>query len=161
MSPKKENKKKYCNMNKKQFILAALASVALTSCTQEEFAGDNSRSTEHTSGMITFSGGSSAITRADLYGATAAEKLGNKFVVYGTKHAAAEDKSADNDAVVFNNFQVAWTANTAGQTTTNSSDWEYVGQGDDQSIKYWDWSAKAYRFFAYAKLIMSVEHLEH
>lgn len=144
-------------MNKKQFILAALASVALTSCTQEEFAGDNSRSTEHTSGMITFSGGSSAITRADLYGATAAEKLGNKFVVYGTKHAAAEDKSADNDAVVFNNFQVAWTANTAGQTTTNSSDWEYVGlQAYDatpsqQGIKYWDYSASnGHTFYAFS-----------
>lgn len=44
-------------------------------------------------------------------------------------------------------YQVKWSANSAATTTTNSKGWEYVGI-DNQTIKYWDWGAKAYRYFA-------------
>ena len=47
-------------------------------------------------------------------------------------------------------FTVNWTANTAYTTTSNTADWEYVGQAANQEIKYWDFNAKAYRFFGYA-----------
>ena len=49
-------------------------------------------------------------------------------------------------------YTVNWTANTAYTTTSNTNDWEYVAQGTgtNQEIKYWDYDAKAYRFFAYA-----------
>jgi hypothetical protein len=43
---------------------------------------------------------------------------------------------------------VNWTSNSAGTTTSNSSGWEYVAPASNQTIKFWDWSAKAYRFFA-------------
>lgn len=115
-----------------------------------------------TEGAIVFGGLSSAMTRADLYGQSAATKLGNKFVVYGTKHAAAEGASAANDAVQFNNFQVVWSAGTAGKTESNSSDWEYVGkQAYDatpisQGIKYWDYSAaEGYTFYAFSSTDIS------
>lgn len=145
---------------KKKLFFAAVAIVALASCSSDEMIGvtgpqDNSPSDE--SNAIVFAPTSKGVTRADLYGSQAADKLGNKFVVYGTKHASAEDQTATNDAVVFNNFQVGWTASTAGTTTSNSSDWEYVGkQAYDatptkQAIKYWDYSAvNGYTFYAFS-----------
>ena len=144
---------------KKVLLFAAVALVALASCSSEEMIGvttpqDNSPS--DVSNAITFSSSSKGITRADLYGSAAATKLGNKFVVYGTKHNSAEDNTATNDAVVYNNFQVAYTASTAGKTPSNSSDWEYVGlQAYDatptsQGIKYWDYSTVGYTFYAFS-----------
>ena len=44
-------------------------------------------------------------------------------------------------------YRVDWSANSAATTTTNSKGWEYVGIAD-QTIKYWDWGAAAYRYFA-------------
>lgn len=145
-------------MKKKYYFLAGLAAMMLASCSSDDFIANNSPDVtpENTPGVINFSGGATALTRADLYGAAAATKLGNKFVVYGTKHAAAEDKTASNDAVVFNNFQVGYTAGTAGTTPSNSSDWEYVGlQAYDatptsQGIKYWDYSTVGYTFYAFS-----------
>lgn len=153
------NKKQYCNMKKTLCFLAAVASLTLTSCSGDEFAESPVSSVEtNSSGLISFGGGTTAITRGDLYGSSAAEKLGNKFVVYGTKHlSAAEDNTATNDKVVFNNFQVEWTANTAGTTDSNSSDWDYLGlQAYDatptsQAVKYWDYSAEnGYTFYAFS-----------
>jgi len=145
-------------MKKLYSILTALALVALYSCSSDELVGDKSLTTDATaSGAISFGAGSSAMTRADLYGSSAAEKLGNKFVVYGTKHVAAEDKTATNDKVVFSNFQVAYTASTAGTTESNTSDWEYVGKksydgtSSSQGIKYWDYSAEnGHTFYAFS-----------
>ena len=150
---------------KKVILFAAVALVALASCSSEETIGvttPQNNSPSDVSNAIAFSTTSKGITRADLYGSAAATKLGNKFVVYGTKHASAEDKTADNDAVVYNNFQVAWTANTAGTAASNSSDWEYVGlQAYDatptsQGIKFWDYSAdNGYTFYAFSSTDIS------
>lgn len=145
-------------MKKLYSILTALALVALYSCSSDELVGDKSLTTDATaSGAISFGAGSSAMTRADLYGGSAAAKLGNIFVVYGTKHEAAEDETAANDKVVYNNFQVKYTASSAGTTESNTSDWEYVGlQAYDatptsQGIKYWDYSANnGHTFYAFS-----------
>ena len=138
-------------------ITAALASMILASCANEEIVGNEAGTGTTTNGVISFGGLAPAMTRADLYGGDAATKLGSKFVVYGTKHTAAEDKTAANDAVVFNNFQVEYTASTAGTTASNSSDWEYVGKQAynsapaSQGIKYWDYSAtQGYTFYAFS-----------
>ena len=145
-------------MKKFYFILTAAASIALASCTNDEIVGQGPGVDKPTTnGVIAFGGLAPAMTRADLYGGDAAAKLGNKFVVYGTKHTAAEDNTATNDAVVFNNFQVEYTASTAGTTASNSSDWEYVGKQAynstpaSQGIKYWDYSAaQGYTFYAFS-----------
>jgi len=50
---------------------------------------------------------------------------------------------------VIPSYTVSWTENTEHTTTTNSDGWEYV-DGADQTIKYWDWDATAYKFFGYA-----------
>ena len=143
-------------MKKNLLIIAAIASATLVSCSSEEFSGEDIITPGNESKAIAFSSQTGAITRADLYGEAAAAKLGNKFVVYGTKHTAAEDATADNDKVVYNNFQVAWKDGTAQTTPSNSSDWEYIGlQAYDatptqQGIKYWDYSTEGYTFYAFS-----------
>lgn len=138
-------------------ILSALVLVTLFGCTNDEIVGNNTSANPKDAGAIAFSGGSSMITRTTSYGATAAEKLGNTFVVYGTKHVTAEDMTATNDAVVFNNFQIKWTSASAGSNESNASDWGYLGlQSYDatptsQGIKYWDYSAaQGHTFYAFS-----------
>lgn len=141
----------------------AVAILLMASCSEESYVGNTNLVNQETDkGAIAFGAGSSAITRGDLYGSAAAEKLGNKFVVYGTKHVSAEDKTAANDAVIFNNFQVEWTENTAGTTASNSSDWGYVGlQAYDatptsQGVKFWDYSAtNGHTFYAFSSTDIS------
>lgn len=147
-------------MMKKNLFFAAMALVALASCTSDEMvevATPQDNSPSDISKAIVFSPTTKNVTRADFYGSDAAAKLGNKFVVYGTKHENAENETAANDAVVYNNFQVAYTASTANTTASNSSDWEYVGlQAYDntpssQGIKFWDYSAaEGYTFYAFS-----------
>ena len=141
------------------FLAAIVVGMTFASCANDDFMGESSGTTSQTKkeAPIVFSGGASSLTRADLYGSAAATKLGNKFVVYGIKHANAETEAATNDAIVFNNFQVEYAANTAGKTESNSSDWEYVGkqsydaQPQSQGIKYWDYDAnEGYTFYAFS-----------
>jgi len=148
-------------MKKNLLIMAAIASATLVSCSNEEFTGEEA-SISAESNAIVFKSNTSALTRADLIGADAAAKLGNAFVVYGTKHAAAEDGTAANDEVVFDNFLVEWGQGTAGTTESNSSDWEYVGKAayssavSAQGIKYWDYSAaEGYTFYAFSSTDIS------
>lgn len=150
---------------KKVILFAAVALVALASCSSDEMMGVSTPQDNSPSGVsnaIAFSSTSKGITRADLYGLAAATKLGKKFVVYGTKHVATEDNTATNDAVVFTNFQVEYTASTAGTAPSNSSDWEYVGKQaydatpTSQGIKYWDYSAaQGYTFYAFSSTDIS------
>lgn len=150
-------------MKTKILFLAAFATLMFASCVSDEYVGDNSPTVaQGTDGAINFGFDLKNATRADLYGSDAATKLGNKFVVYGTKHASAEDNTATNDVVVFNNFQVEYAANTAGTTASNSSDWEYVGKQaydatpTSQGIKYWDYSAdNGYTFYAFSSTDIS------
>lgn len=83
------------------------------------------------------------------------EVLTNKtFQVWGYKNDAYEAPNYTSYQAVMPNFTVNWGANTAYTTTSNTDDWEYVDQGDtpeQQTIKYWDFGAKAYRFFGYAR----------
>ena len=109
---------------------------------------------------ISFSGGlqeEQTVTRA-----TPLEENTNFFKVYGFKNLACDDKGNEdmNDDVysspqqVFPGYVVKWVENSDNTTTTNSSGWEYVNQQplgqEEQTVKYWDWSAAAYRFFAVA-----------
>ena len=84
------------------------------------------------------------------------------FKVYGFKNMACDDNANADPAddsysdckEVFPGYYVNWVANTAGTSTTNTAGWEYVDQQPlgqtEQTIKYWDWNAKAYRFFGVA-----------
>lgn len=73
------------------------------------------------------------------------------FVVHGYKNMSVAGGSYGDLQQVFPGYTVNWAYNSAATTTTNSSGWEYVSQqpygGEEQTIKYWDWGAAAYRFF--------------
>jgi len=62
-----------------------------------------------------------------------------------------DDVYGNDVQTVMPGYIVNWGANTALTTESNTNDWEYVGMGQEQTIKYWDWSAKAYRFFGVAE----------
>lgn len=150
-------------MKKIHFFLAVSA-IALASCASDDYVGDNPEGTLTNDGRIAFTAGSNAMTRATLVGQKAAEKLNNKFVVYGTKHGAtAEDATDTNDKKVFDQYQVEWSDNSAGTTTTNTHNWEYVGKTSyssavtgKQTVKYWDESAaNGYTFYAFSSANIS------
>ena len=151
---------------KKELLFAAAALVALSSCTSDEFVGDNSQPTvthESDTNAITFGFDMQKVTRGgDKVGADAATALQNQFIVYATKHSSAEDETATNDAAVFTNYKVEYTVNTAGKTTSNTHNWEYVGLtpyastkvspvATSQTIKFWDYNAaQGYTFYGIA-----------
>ena len=163
-------------MKKSYLILAAIASVALASCSNEEYLGEGPNTTSNgIPNAINFNLSTPAITRAE--GEAAATALDYKFKVYGVKkvgetysnvfatgtYSTATDYNADPDA-----YWAWYTTNTAGTTTSNTSHWDYVGaagthgttsheatiaSGKDQTIKYWDYSADQYEFVAYSATI--------
>jgi len=92
---------------------------------------------------ITFNGSQgieSAVTRAS--GTPLHDAGVNQFHVWGYKNMTSGTQT------VFPYYQVDWRANSAATSTTNTNNWDYIGTVSDQTIKYWDWSAQAYRFFA-------------
>lgn len=155
---------------KKQFFFAAMALVALASCSSEEIIGDSpTPNPEKASDAIVFSSGTKAITRGDITGPEAAKKLGNFFYVMGTKADVTATpmipEGSPTTIPVFDNYFVQYTANTAGTTQSNTANWEYVGKNPGtsptgypklssitgaQTIKYWDYSAPQYDFFAFS-----------
>ena len=152
---------------KKVFFFAAVALVALASCSDETFVGDVTTAPQDNSpsvdNAIVFASASKGITRGDIAGPQAAEKLGNFFYVMGTKGTEAE--TSPTPTLVFDNYLVQYNANTAGTTTSNTANWEYVGLNPGtspagypklssitgaQTIKFWDYSTDQYDFFAFS-----------
>lgn len=145
----------------KKYLFFAASALALASCSSDDFVGDNSGNLHGTTnGEIAFAGETGKITRAgSIKGASAAELLGNKFYVLGTKGTLSNDNPTETK--VFDNYQVEWKANTAGTTSDNTHDWRYEGldftklnitavAGGKQTIKYWDYSQLQYDFIAYS-----------
>ena len=144
-------------MKKSYLILAAIASVALASCSNEEYLGEGPNTTSNgIPNAINFNMGANKITRAEFTGAEAAKLLNKNFVVEGIK--TVNDGSSDVVSEVFDNYNVNYLENTAATTLSNSANWEYVAQSilsgktsvSEQSIKYWDFAAKQYEFWAYS-----------
>lgn len=130
------------------YILAT-ALMLLTGCADNTYLGDQDGAVKGANEAIAFDGGFKAVTRAGKVGADAADLLGNQFIVAGFKFA----NNTRQD--VFLSYTVNWATNTAGTTTTNTSDWEYTGKDNyfgsaGQTIKYWDWSQDYYNFCAYS-----------
>ena len=133
----------------KKVLFFATVLVTFAACTNDEFVGE-STPTKNTSEAITFGGGLNAITRATHTGSDAATLLGKNFVVEGVK-------TVSSSAIeVFDNYNVNWVENTADKTLSNN--WEYVNQAilsgktavSMQTIKYWDYAATQYDFWAYS-----------
>ncbi len=147
-------------MNK--YLIIAASALALAGCSSDDFLGDGSGNGQN-SAAIQFGGGTTKTHRATSNGTYKFENLkANGFWVYGTKHTADEDKTATNDQVVYKNYYLNHDGNT-NNTQSNTAGWEYVGVDNSkyranvtpsvdenvaQTIKYWDYSAKAYTFYA-------------
>lgn len=145
-------------MNK--YLIIAASALALASCSSDDFLGDGSGNGQN-SAAIQFGGGTTKTHRATSTGVYKIENLkANGFWVYGTKHSAAEDNTATNDQAVYTNYYLKYDGNK-NNTQSNTAGWEYVGVDNtkyrnhvtpkvdaDQTIKYWDYSAQAYTFYA-------------
>ena len=159
-------------MKKKHLFLAATA-IFIASCSDNSYLGDQAAIGEGVGGPISFNYEIPAATRSDV---TTAGKLSNQFIVWGEKN---EDQSAagatpTDGNLVFPNYVVNFSDNTDNTTTSNTSNWEYVGFTFDeatsttssytdnispntkptsgsipvQTIKYWDNNATSYTFTA-------------
>ena len=140
----------------KKYVFLAASALTLASCTSDDFLGNTQGSTPtSTNSAINFGGNAGKVTRATKNTGTAAEMLDGQFKIYGVKKAS--DGKLKN---VFVDYSV-WDV-TANTTTSNTNGWEYVGAknstnlgtgkislgNEDQTIKYWDYSASEYRFVA-------------
>lgn len=144
----------------KKYLFIAASALALASCSSEDFVGTEGGNVENGANQaIGFAGETGKTTRAgSIKGASAADLLGEKFYVLGTKGTLDNDHPTDTK--VFDNYQVTWEANTAGTTSDNTNDWKYEGlpfselntvhNGKNQTIKYWDYSLPQYDFIAYS-----------
>ena len=152
------------NIMKKSYLFLATAIIALASCSENTYLGENESGAG--SGAISFNMNTPSLSRADQSHTASAATLNNQFIVWGEKSASAESKSAGTP--VFINYVVNYGASTAGTTESNSSDWEYVAQTPyantkvvasatpthvtEQTIKYWDFTNKYYTFTAISAL---------
>lgn len=145
-------------MKKINFLLTAAATLLMIGCADDPIV-QSEGPTPFAEGEtpIVFGSLRHGITRADLVGAEAAEKLGKKFVVSAKK---GNTTAATDGTVTFDNYVVEYEENTAHSTESNSTNWEYVGKGIikhaadhgivNQTIKYWDYSAPQYDFIAWS-----------
>lgn len=82
------------------------------------------------------------------------ETLFTSFRVWGYK-TTSDVSAISSSQIVMDGYKVLFTQGSAGNTASNTADWEYVGIENPllttpQTIKYWDHSATSYRFFAYS-----------
>ena len=152
------------NMKKKLFYVA-LAITALASCSSNDFVGDESPQTSSgTVGAILFESNAPAITRTS---SADAAKINYLFKVFGVKTVSANDQRVFATATEgVTPYDVWFVDATANSTTSNSSNWEYVGAngqtygttehtvtlGAEQTIKYWDYAASEYNFQAWSDI---------
>lgn len=145
---------------KKLFFLAAVATMTLASCMNDELVIADAQPADNDNGMtpILFNSLGRGMTRADFTGKEAADKLNNMFVVSGYKGST----TTTPENIVFDNYLVKYAMNTANTTESNSNDWEYVNVSGSpikhaldngitsQTIKYWDYSKTQYDFIAWS-----------
>lgn len=96
-------------------------------------------------------GGAGARAYGMTRAATPLSESTTTFKVWGYKNDGPVATPYSTYQTVFPGYTVNWIDGSAATTTSNTNGWEYVAQetGSDpeQTIKYWDWGAKAYRFF--------------
>lgn len=151
-------------MNK--FFIAAASTLALASCSSDDFLGEIQGNEQNgATSAINFGGDTGKITRDPSTGKTAADLLENNFVVVGFKGSKTD--AANNEVYAFDHYNVNFKYGSAFSTESNRAGWEYVNQdmkvkgtepaaslaqggAEQQTIKYWDHSCASYDFIAFS-----------
>lgn len=149
-------------MNK--FFIAAASTLALASCSSDDFLGEIQGNEQNgATSAINFGGDTGKITRDPSTGKTAADLLENNFVVVGFKGNKTD--AANNEVYAFDHYNVNFKNGSAFSTESNRAGWEYVNQdmkvkgadkslaqsgASQQTIKYWDHSCASYDFIAFS-----------
>lgn len=149
-------------MNK--FFIAAASTLALASCSSDDFLGEIQGNEQNgATSAINFGGDTGKITRTTSNGKAAADLLENNFVVVGFKGNKTDE--ANNEVYAFDHYNVNFNESSANSTLSNLKGWEYVNQdmtvngagkslaqsgATQQTIKYWDHSCASYDFLAFS-----------
>lgn len=146
------------------FLATTIATASLfTGCSNNEYVGDQPEAFNGTDGAIVFSMGKANTTRGTLDAAQSADKLKNRFYVYGEKYIGTPETS-EKRQTVFNTYKVQYKPSDNDKSASNTQGWEYVGNlwtnenernnvgGGvvNQTIKYWDYTASKYNFLAFS-----------
>ena len=138
----------------KKLLFFAAAITVMVGCTNDNVVGEgNEFPVNGKMTAISFGSSAALATRTDYTGKTAADMLGDNFVVEGVK----SNGTVATQEVVFDHYNVNFVENTANTTTSNTAGWEYVAQTKNdlagiaaQSIKYWDYAKSQYDFVAFS-----------
>ena len=154
-------------------LMGLIGLMGLVSCSSSDDAVDNNPPAPVlTEVAISFSGSESQEEAVSNGGSNRANKTNRAYGTYGANRRAAGKPLSESGVkvftvwghknlsyaaatgvygtkqLVFPGYEVDWNSGSAATTTTNSNGWEYIlTTKPDQTIKYWDFSAKAYRFF--------------
>ena len=138
-------------MHKHIFIISALA-ICLLSCSTPE--QDDLLIPEPQQGSISFGGESGSWQDAPTSraGETGLETIATSFRVWGYKNTGGNKTDGFTEPQkVMDGYIVKWNQPAAGST----GNWEYSGINNTklnatQTVKYWDYSATCYRYFAFS-----------
>ena len=139
-------------MHKHIFIISALA-ICLLSCSTPE--QDDLLIPEPQQGSISFGGnrGSWQDAPTSRAGETGLETIAKSFRVWGYKNIGGNKTDGFTEPQkVMDGYIVNWNQPAAGSTGS----WEYSGIKNSklnyatQTVKYWDYSATCYRYFAFS-----------
>ena len=139
-------------MHKHIFIISALA-ICLLSCSTPE--QDDLLIPEPQQGSISFGGNSGSWQDAPTSraGETGLETIEKSFRVWGYKNTGGNKTDGFTEPQkVMDGYIVNWNQPAAGGTGS----WEYSGiknpnlNNATQTVKYWDYSATCYRYFAFS-----------
>ena len=139
-------------MNKLSILTISVMTLCLLSCSSSE--QDNPVIPEPQYGSISFGGNSGSWQDAPISraGETGLETIATSFRVWGYKNTGGNHTDGFTDPQnVMNGYIVNWKQPKTGETGS----WEYTGIENEelkttQTIKYWDYSATSYRYFAFS-----------
>ena len=139
-------------MNKLSILIISVMTICLLSCSSSE--QDNPVIPEPQYGSISFGGNSGSWQDAPISraGETGLETIATSFRVWGYKNTGGNHTDGFTDPQnVMNGYIVNWTQPATGGTGS----WDYTGIENQelqttQTIKFWDYSATSYRYFAFS-----------
>lgn len=135
--------------------------IGMVSCSKEQIAGPDPEPKVQDPTAIAFNG---KLTEEEVTRATTPlEEYTKAFKVWAYKSMSFDNVNGyGSTQTVMDQYHVQWVTNTANTTTTNSNDWDYILMTHpEQSIKYWDFGAEAYRFFGSAEMSATPGTWEH